>query len=302
MADLMHLMDELEDAEHREEEADYKNKAGRPSLAPTEATTPMSPEEGDMDDDDDDDDLVADDEEWDTANVEKVDIPIALQEAKQQQQQQKQKQKSQKQIHYDNDEEHEQGALLVPNELYGRIHHLWMQERHGPKLLPYDEDAVEELKRRMDEQQDLVDSLESTGQAVESLLATLGQMDLDRAKFALSDWLTCRLNKIEAHPLYMRDCIHSMSDAELEYLKHYGELMEHHLRQTVLDHVPDAWQKLDDANMIDRPEEEGYHFWLVRKAFRSAPDALEHDVRTCLVAKYKDMKKPLEQGEVEIQF
>jgi hypothetical protein len=298
MADLMHLMDELEDAEHREEEADYKNKAGRPSLAPTEATTPMSPEDGDVDDEDD---LVVD-EEWDTSNVEKFNIPIALQEAKQQQQQQQQqKQKSQKQIHYD-DEENEQGGLLVPNELYGRIQHLWMQERHGPELLPYDEEAVEELKGRLEEQQDLVDSLESTGQAVESLLSTLGQMDMDRAKFALSDWLTCRLAKIEAHPLYMRDCVDSMSDAEVEYLKQYGALMEHHLRQTVLDHVPEAWQKLDDANMIDRPDEEGYHFWLVRKAFRASQDEAQHEVDTCLVAKYKDMKKHLEQGEVEIQF
>lgn len=296
----MHLMEELEDAEHREEEADYKSKAGRPSLAPTEATTPMSPEDGDMNDEDD---LVAD-EEWDTSNIEKFDIPIALQEAKQQQQQkQQQKQKYQKQINYDNDdEEHEHGGLLVPNELYGRIQHLWMQERHGPELLPYDDEAVEELKSRIDEQQDLVDSLESTGQAVESLLATLGQMDMDRAKFALSDWLTCRLGKIEAYPLYMRDCLDSMSDAEVEYLKQYGALMEHHLRQTVIDHIPKDFQDLDKAHMIDRPDEEGYHFWLILQAFQDGDDGTTREVGTCVVAKYNDMKKHLEQGQVEIQF
>ena len=301
MADLYNLMEELDEAQE-----DYDDKAkeqqGRPSLAVTEATEPMSSPDsvgGRVHGDEAED---VEGEDWDTTGQQKLDLPFALQEAEKQRY-------STAKDQLDGDYEDLQGKL-AENDLYQKVQRCWMQERRCPELLPYDAEAIEELQAKMEEQQDLIDQLESTGDPVEALMSTLGQMDLDRTKFALSDWLTCRLGKIEAHPIHMRDMIENMSEAEIEYLKHYGALMEHHLRQTVLDHIPDAWQDLAEEGMVDRPKEDGYYFWTVKEKLYAndegekyqSTDNLEHDVGTCLVAKYKDMKTRFKDGKVEIQF
>ena len=307
MADLYNLMEELDEAQDRE---DYDDKAkeqqGRPSLAVTEATEPMSSPESHVGasfrrDDSGEDDIEG--EEWDTTGQEKLDVPLALQQAE--------KQRFDTDIDQGDKDLEDLQDELIENDLYKRLQRCWMQERRCPELLPYDETAIEEIQEKMEEQQDMVDQLESTGDPVEALMSTLGQMDLDRTKFALSDWLTCRLSKIEAHPIHMRDMVDHMSDAEIEYLKHYGALMEHHLRQTVLDHIPDAWQDLAEDGMVDLPNEDGYYFWKVKEKLYvndeeeeqyQSTDNLQHDVGTCLVAKYKDMKQRFKEGKVEIQF
>jgi predicted metalloprotease with PDZ domain len=128
----------------------------------------------------------------------------------------------------------------------------------------------------------------------------MAQLDVDRVKFVLSDYLTDRLSKIEAHPLYLREQVDRMSEGEVAYLKQYGALLEHHLRHTVLDHIPEAWQALDEPNMIDRPDYEAYHFWLVKETIDNG--GIEHDAGTCLIAKYKDMREHMRESKVELQL
>jgi GINS complex subunit 4 len=189
----------------------------------------------------------------------------------------------------------------TPNELYARLQHYWKQERHCPELLRYDDETVEDLKAKMEDQQDFVDQLESSKVSEDVLLGTILQMDLDRAKFVLSDWLTCRLKKLEDHPLYMREKINEMSEAELAYLKQYGALMENHLRQTVLDHLPEAWQALDEPHMIDQPDLDAHHFWFIKETLQiESGDAVEHEAGTCLVAKYADMRENMGENKVEM--
>ncbi len=101
--------------------------------------------------------------------------------------------------------------------------------------------------------------------AVHTLFANLAQVDLDRVKYVLACWMAERLAKIEAHPLHMRDKVEHFSDPEVEYLKEYGSFLHEHLHQTVLDHIPQAWQRLDEPNMIDQPDYNSYHFWLVNE-------------------------------------
>jgi hypothetical protein len=273
MADLYHLLDELE-----EDDPDHDDaiKVGRVSMA-TEATEPLS-------------------EDWDSPG--RVEVPAALQEAK-------------KHMYDDDDEQHlfggtgmEEDVLgthHVENELYSKLHHHWLQERHGPELLEYDDAMVDDLKQLLEERQEWIDqTLEGSSESVDALMMAMAQLDLDRVKFVLSDWLTCRLSKIEAHPLYMREQVDHLSDAELAYLKQYGTLLEHHLRQTVLDHIPEAWQSLDEANMIDQPDYDGYHFWLVKETIDNGET--EQEAGTCLVAKYKDMRENMRENKVELQL
>ena len=187
----------------------------------------------------------------------------------------------------------------IPNELYGKLHQCWLQERHCPELLEYDERAVQDLQEQFEDRQEQADDLVDSQQPVDVLMANLAQQDLDRAKFVLSDWLTHRLHKIESHPFHMREKISCMSQNEIDYLAAYGAMIHHHLEQTVTHSIPPAWKQLDEPEMIDQPDYEGYHFWLVKEAIVDR-DNIEHDAGSCLVAKYLDMKENMKEDKVEL--
>ncbi|CAJ1934150.1 unnamed protein product [Cylindrotheca closterium] len=271
MADLYNLLGELD---HREDEEQDFFK-GRPSAAGTEATAEQS--------------------EWGSPSrsPNEAEVPLVLQQAHRDKDIGAEEDFGQDLLHGEED-------MLVENDLYTKLHRHWFQERHCPELLEFDEDMAQDIKTHLEDRRDWVEQQEGVTDAVEDLMVTLTQMDTDRVKFVFSDWLTRRLAKIEAHPLYMREQIDHMSDGELRYLKSYGELYESHLRNTVLDHVPEAWQRLDEENMIDKPDYDSYHFWLAKEAIDK--HGTHHEKGTCLVAKYKDMREMMIEGKVDLQM
>jgi hypothetical protein len=188
------------------------------------------------------------------------------------------------------------------------LHQFWHQEQHCPEILEYDSAVVEEIKAQMEEQQEWIDTmgvssssqanLDAGDVAVQNLFANLAQVDLDRVKYVLACWMAERLAKIEAHPLHMRDKVGHLSDLEVEYLKEYGSLLHDHLHQTVLEHIPQAWQLLDEPNMIDQPDYESYHFWLVKETI--GLDEVDQPEGTTLVAKYTAMRDSMRDHKVEL--
>lgn len=203
------------------------------------------------------------------------------------------------------DEEEEMGQSKG---IYAKLHQQWLQERHCPELLPYDEHLVEDLKLELEQkQEDLDDQMESIRgsaeeKAVQLLMADLQQQDLDRAKFVLADWLNQRLHKMEAHALHiLRTRADRLSDIERDYLTKYQALVEKHLQKTVTTHLLEAWKELDSPEMIDTPDYSGYHFWLVKGEPLVEMDVDQvHDVGSCLIAKYTKMREHLESGKVEL--
>jgi len=51
--------------------------------------------------------------------------------------------------------------------------------------------------------------------------------------------------------------------------------------------------------MVDQPDYEGYHFWLVKETIVDR-DNIEHDAGSCLVAKYLNMKENMKENKVEL--
>lgn len=144
---------------------------------------------------------------------------------------------------------------------------LWIQELNSPELLPSKPDLYPMLLEVLGHQQDTLDQLQSQAQSdvVDPTLATLAasicKMDMDRMSFLLADYTRTRLEKIEMHALHNRDLIDRMSDSEVAYLKGYGELFEAHMRRSVTNHMPkDAFKKLDEDYMIERPDLDSYVF------------------------------------------
>jgi hypothetical protein len=197
--------------------------------------------------------------------------------------------------------EHEK-QKIVPNELYGKLQQHWLRERHCPELLPYDEEMVRTFLEDFEENQEKLDDLMTSSQADELLIGNILQQDLDRAKFVLSDWLTQRLNKIEQHPLYnLNEKMEHMSEHEKEHLQAYATIMKKLLYGTVLNNLKEAWRTLDEPKMIDKPDYEGYHFWLVKEDIVDK-NGQAYDVGDCLVAKYVDMRELMTKNKVELRI
>lgn len=197
-------------------------------------------------------------------------------------------------------ERQQQQQEIVPNELYAKLHQHWLQERHCPELLPYDEEMVRSFLEDFEENQEKLDDLMTSSHADELLIGNILQQDLDRAKFVLSDWLTQRLNKMEQHPLHnLKEKSENMSEQEKEHLEKYTEAMKKLLYGTVLNNLQEAWRTLEAPNMIDKPDYEGYHFWLVKEEILDK-DGQEHEAGVCLVAKYLDMKEHMANNKVEL--
>ncbi|VEU40026.1 unnamed protein product [Pseudo-nitzschia multistriata] len=294
MADLYNLLDELEENEAFDDDA---------KRDPRRLTVETAATDGLSDDDDDNDDY----EEFDAPTPR---VPAALLDRDEDEDESGDPfypakpradafSKAGLDLHDDLDETHKQEQHGVPNELYEKLHRHWLQERHCPELLGYDEAMVGELRERFEDRQQQADDLVDSQDPVEVLMANLAQQDLDRARFVLSDWLTHRLHKIESHPLHMREKIERMSQNEIDYLAAYGAMVHHHLEQAVTRSIPHAWNQLDDPGMIDQPDYEGYHFWLVREAIVDR-DENEHEPGSCLVAKYLDMKENMNGNKVEL--
>ena len=310
MADLYHLLDELEENEAADEAGGAVNNKqdNRRLTVETAVTETLS----DDDDDYDDNDIA-------TPASMQPRVPAALQEAVREKERgmyndddndndnyneyalEKDlfKKNSGMDIMDDDDDEQDDEQQNISNELYEKLHQLWLQERHCPELLEYDEEMVQGLLRSFEEREEIIDESSDSRNAVELLMSNLQQQDLDRAKFVLSDWLTHRLQKIESHPLHMRTKLEDMSANEIDYLRAYGAMMENHLNATVLDTIPEAWQALDDPDMIDQPEYDGYHFWLVKDTIVDK-DEIDHEAGSCLVAKYLDMKENMKENKVEL--
>ncbi|KAL3904474.1 MAG: hypothetical protein SGILL_010056 [Bacillariaceae sp.] len=195
----------------------------------------------------------------------------------------------------------DEAAAVLPNKLYGKLHRHWLQERHCPELLPHDDEMFQEIMEHFEMHQEGIDDLMESSIPADLLMGNLAQQDLDRAKFVFSDWLTQRLNKIELFPLHnQQEKMANMSEAEQQHLEGYVEAMKKLLNGTVLHALKDEdFNQLDAPDMIDLPDYEGYHFWLVKMDIFDK-DGQEHQEGVCLVAKYLDMKEHMIKEKVEL--
>jgi len=211
-------------------------------------------------------------EEFDDAGHDQqqiMEIPAALLEAEAQQRDEQERDTSN--LSQDLDETVE--GQLVPDEDYEALKRLWIQEVNSTELLDYDSELIPILMEMIPSQEEVIEQFQaqalqnpsavpgSVDPNLASLAASICKMDLDRMYFLLADLKRTRLGKIEKYALHNREILDRMSEKEVNYLKEYGELFESHMRRSVLDYIPkDLWKKLDEPEMIDRPNIDNYVF------------------------------------------
>jgi GINS complex subunit 4 len=195
MADLYNLLDEIDEPQEQ----------------------PVQQQEEDLED-----------EEWQAADREEVDLPPALQEAA------RKKLQGTPEATADEDERvdledfnPEQSLEDLP---YTQLQHLWTQEIHSPELLFYDDETIRGLTQAVEQQEEEIENMDSpeyynendgaaggggNDKNMKALVQSVLKIDADRVKFLLSDVLRRRLTKIEEHPLHMRTLTDRMSDGEV---------------------------------------------------------------------------------------
>lgn len=88
----------------------------------------------------------------------------------------------------------------------------------------------------------------------------------------------------------------------MTHLQQYGELLERHLKRTVLDHLPkDAWKKLDEEEMIDSPNLQQFVFCKILEKVEIDMDGIqEHEAGACLIARYDAIRELVLEGKIEM--
>ena len=161
--------------------------------------------------------LVEQQQEWE--ETEDQDLPPALAEA------------AKRKLPTEEEEDFQVGAeldkLSTPTESvaelpYTKLQSLWAQEIRSPELLPFDKETIDEISQGIEEAEDRIDTLAAEGMTgnanMDSLFSSVLNVDLERVKYLFTDLLKLRLEKIEAHPLHMRENLDRMSDREVRWI------------------------------------------------------------------------------------
>ena len=114
-----------------------------------------------------------------------------------------------------------------------RLAHAWLNERGAPEVQPWNASMVEEVMDQIAQQQSILDSLASDASTSEEehFRLNLVQLDVERAKWLLRNYLRARLAKvrvwltqIETYAAYVmshRSEQQRLSDIELGYVRRY---------------------------------------------------------------------------------
>lgn len=161
---------------------------------------------------------VDNEEPWDRNDDdrERLDLPPALAEAERKQYQTVEK-----------EETVEEEDVLEEDPDYAQLKRLWKQEMNAPELMPYESETIGLHLELLEGQEETIDKLSDSRMdpALAPLMASIYKMDADRVRFMLTDLTRTRLDKIEEHPLYMRDMVDRMSDNEVHFVYDYFGLL-----------------------------------------------------------------------------
>jgi hypothetical protein len=107
------------------------------------------------------------------------------------------------------------GRLSLEDESFAKLKFLWIQEKQSPELLPIDADAIRVQMKRLQEQDDYIESLQASCDLT-SLTINMYKIDADRMRFVLTDLMRTRLRKLEEHALYnLREMTDRMTEEEV---------------------------------------------------------------------------------------
>eukprot|EP00246_Nothoceros_aenigmaticus_P013449 TRINITY_DN4638_c0_g1_i2.p1 TRINITY_DN4638_c0_g1~~TRINITY_DN4638_c0_g1_i2.p1 ORF type:complete len:219 (-),score=37.28 TRINITY_DN4638_c0_g1_i2:99-731(-) len=139
---------------------------------------------------------------------------------------------------------------------------VWRNEKMAPEILPFQTLLVERIREQVALVEQNIGELEEEG--TQELILSIYRMDLNRTLFLLRSYLRTRLCKIDKHVLHVLSTpenLRKLSDDEQQYAERYLDILEKHLRNSVLDKLPDGYTSLikqvesaEGEDMIPKPD------------------------------------------------
>ncbi|XP_052875703.1 DNA replication complex GINS protein SLD5 isoform X1 [Gossypium arboreum] len=132
----------------------------------------------------------------------------------------------------------------------------WRNEKASPEILPFEEALVKRAKEQIQLMEETVDDFAESGH--DPLIASLYQMDLDRAQFLLRSYLRVRLQKIEKfmfHIWKMDTYRNRLSIEEEKFTERCIRDIGKHLEETVLSKLPDNYQSVLKQSIISEEDD-----------------------------------------------
>lgn len=135
----------------------------------------------------------------------------------------------------------------------------------SPVILPFEEEAVKEIKALIDSQEEELEQEKKSSNI--ALRQTISQMEIDRVKYVLVEYLRVRLFKIQKYALYTLkhpDYVSRLSENETEFAKDFLKLEFDHTKQTFLEKLPRVFQDFQEQNgqvdMVSKPNLDTFVF------------------------------------------
>ncbi|CAG9575823.1 unnamed protein product [Danaus chrysippus] len=188
----------------------------------------------------------------------------------------------------------------------------WQNERLAPEILPHRNDMVECMLGQIQHMERNINKLPKT-----DLRASIHQMELNRIKYIICNYLKTRLDKIEKYCISIvndeKQRIESGSNyltvSEFRYAQEYLLNMENHLKSTVLNHVPGNMQSFEMNKMAIYPNLQSHIFLKANDTINGIilEDLLgDHDEEIDLeegsqhILQYKPVAELVKNGKVQL--
>ncbi|KAK8178748.1 hypothetical protein BC567DRAFT_196213 [Phyllosticta citribraziliensis] len=171
----------------------------------------------------------------------------------------------------------------------------WVAERVAPEVLPWPEDLMERVMRRIRGQIELVEEQTGNMDPKANFRLILYQTELERFKFLVRSFLRARIAKVQR-----------------QYLSQHQTLLSSHYAASFLAQFPPQLQRLDDKaggiSMVDAPDADAAVFCRVlRDCGVVAVGAVEDEVRDVdlrrgdvLVVRWSVVAERVVRGDVEL--
>jgi len=185
----------------------------------------------------------------------------------------------------------------------------WMDERAAPELLHLQEDLVDRMMGNLEAQTEAASLLaaQAAAKADEHERILLVQLEIERVRFLLRSYIRTRTYKIEQYAQYLLKTPAAkgkMSDVEFGYAQRYQALIERHLTTSVVQNLPERMGRLDEDDMIVKPDLEQAVFARARKNCPPIrlPDGeilemLDGDIH---MLRYRSVRRLLRDGDVRL--
>lgn len=126
-----------------------------------------------------------------------------------------------------------------------------LNEKSAPEILDYQSEVVSEVKSALDQQASKIQTGLKGSLHTRAFQRMALQMDFDRVRYLMLEYMRTRLFKIQRYALYIvkNNEMHSrLSQHELKFIQDFVNLDASHMSRSFLDRVPKVFRKYDEQS------------------------------------------------------